>query len=194
MQPSIIDLLLIECYDKFNQKKHLWRGFLALLLQNWEIWLAADGHVVNSSLSGCLISLVYIFWLILFCFMLQRFFLKKVPRPGGRTWDLLVFVYFLSLKQRLRPLGYCAPLCCCKDKHSFFMKIFNAAPPRMWSTTVLQRHFNESKFADIGGRGRHSTEVAFALLTPPTRVRFSARAFPRKIIDVAARFMTASSA
>ena len=37
--------------------------------------------------------------------------------------------------------------------------------------------------------GRHSTEVAFALLPPPTRVRFSARAFPRKILDVAARFI-----
>jgi len=30
-------------------------------------------------------------------------------QAGGRTWDLLVFVYFLSLKQRLRPLCYCAP-------------------------------------------------------------------------------------
>ena len=35
--------------------------------------------------------------------------LKKGAQAGGRTWDLLVFVYFLSLKQRLRPLGYCAP-------------------------------------------------------------------------------------
>ena len=26
----------------------------------------------------------------------------------GQTWDLLVFIYFLSQKQRLRPLGYCA--------------------------------------------------------------------------------------
>ena len=33
----------------------------------------------------------------------------KGAQAGGRTWDLLVFVYFLSLKQRLRPLGYCAP-------------------------------------------------------------------------------------
>ena len=32
-----------------------------------------------------------------------------MPRPGGGTWDLLVFVYFLSLEQRLRPLDYCAP-------------------------------------------------------------------------------------
>ena len=36
-------------------------------------------------------------------------FFKRCP-GRGRTWDLLVFVYFLSLKQRLRPLGYCAPL------------------------------------------------------------------------------------
>ena len=27
----------------------------------------------------------------------------KGAQAGGRTWDLLVFVYFLSLKQRLRP-------------------------------------------------------------------------------------------
>jgi len=27
--------------------------------------------------------------------------------------DIMVFVYFLSLKQRLRPLGYCAPLRSC---------------------------------------------------------------------------------
>ena len=37
-------------------------------------------------------------------------FFQKGAQAGGRTWDLLVFVYFLSLKQRLRPLGYCAPL------------------------------------------------------------------------------------
>ena len=38
---------------------------------------------------------------------MKQFF--KGAQAGGRTWDLLVFVYFLSLKQRLRPLGYCAP-------------------------------------------------------------------------------------
>jgi hypothetical protein len=43
--------------------------------------------------------------------------------------------------------------------------------------------------------GRHSTEVAFTLLTQSARVRFSVRAFPRNFldvekntIDVAARF------
>ena len=36
---------------------------------------------------------------------------KKVPRPGagGEPGIFLVFVYFISLKQRLRPLGYSAP-------------------------------------------------------------------------------------
>ena len=34
----------------------------------------------------------------------------KGAQAGGQTWDLMVFVYFLSLMQRLRPLGYCAPL------------------------------------------------------------------------------------
>jgi len=30
--------------------------------------------------------------------------------PGrGRTWDLLAYVYILSLNQRLRSLGYCTP-------------------------------------------------------------------------------------
>ena len=32
---------------------------------------------------------------------------KSLPRPGEETWDLF-FVFFLSLKQRLRPLSYCA--------------------------------------------------------------------------------------
>ena len=40
---------------------------------------------------------------------LSGFFLK-VARAGRRTQDLLVFVYFLNSKQRLRPLGYCSPL------------------------------------------------------------------------------------
>ena len=31
----------------------------------------------------------------------------KVAQAGGRTWDLLIFVYFLSQLQCLRPLGYC---------------------------------------------------------------------------------------
>jgi len=31
-------------------------------------------------------------------------------QAGGRTKALLVSVYFLSFKQYLRPLGYCAPL------------------------------------------------------------------------------------
>ena len=35
---------------------------------------------------------------------------SKIAQAGRRTWDLLVFVYFLSLKQRHRPLGYCAPI------------------------------------------------------------------------------------
>ena len=30
----------------------------------------------------------------------------------GRTWDLLVFICFLSQLQRLRPLSYCAPQPC----------------------------------------------------------------------------------
>ena len=34
----------------------------------------------------------------------------KAAQAGGRTWDLFVFVYFLSQLQHLRPLGYCAPL------------------------------------------------------------------------------------
>ena len=36
-------------------------------------------------------------------------FLKHLPWPeGGRTWDLLVFIYIFSHKQHLRPLSYCA--------------------------------------------------------------------------------------
>ena len=31
------------------------------------------------------------------------------PVGGGRIWDDLVFIYFSQL-QRLRPLGFCAPL------------------------------------------------------------------------------------
>ena len=34
---------------------------------------------------------------------------KKVPRPGGEPGIFLFFIYFLSFKQCLRPLGHCAP-------------------------------------------------------------------------------------
>ena len=33
----------------------------------------------------------------------------KIVQLREQTWDLLVFVYFSILKQRLRPLSYCAP-------------------------------------------------------------------------------------
>ena len=46
--------------------------------------------------------------LILIVFDMKR----KIAQAKGRTWDLLVFIYFLSQKQRLTPLGYCAPLQC----------------------------------------------------------------------------------
>ena len=36
-------------------------------------------------------------------------FFLKVPRSGGEPEIFWIFVYFLSLKQCLRPLGYCAP-------------------------------------------------------------------------------------
>ena len=35
-------------------------------------------------------------------------FFSRLPRPD-RTWDILGFVYFLSLKQCLRPISYCDP-------------------------------------------------------------------------------------
>ena len=41
--------------------------------------------------------------------MTQVFFKDCPAQAGGQTWDLLVFVYFISKKERLRPLGYCAP-------------------------------------------------------------------------------------
>ena len=34
----------------------------------------------------------------------------RLPGPGRRTWNLLVFVYFPPHKQLLRPLGYCADI------------------------------------------------------------------------------------
>ena len=40
--------------------------------------------------------------------IINNFFFKGA-QAGRQTWDLLVLIYFLSLKQRLRPLGYCAP-------------------------------------------------------------------------------------
>ena len=42
-------------------------------------------------------------------------FFKDCP-CWGQTWDLSVFVYFLCLKQHLRPFSYCAP---------FLVKIFS---------------------------------------------------------------------
>ena len=40
----------------------------------------------------------------------DTFFFVKGAQVRWRTWDLLIFVYFLSQLQHLRPLGYCAPL------------------------------------------------------------------------------------
>jgi len=40
---------------------------------------------------------------------LCTYFFFKGSQAGGRTWDLLVFAYFLSPKHRLRTLSYCAP-------------------------------------------------------------------------------------
>ena len=37
-------------------------------------------------------------------------FIFKVPRSVGEPGIFLIFVYFLLQLQRLRPLGYCAPL------------------------------------------------------------------------------------
>ena len=34
----------------------------------------------------------------------------KIAQAKGQTWDLLLFVYFISQKQCLRPLSCCAPL------------------------------------------------------------------------------------
>ena len=37
-------------------------------------------------------------------------FFKRCPGRGANLGSFWFFIYFLSLKQRLRPLGYCAPL------------------------------------------------------------------------------------
>ena len=42
----------------------------------------------------------------------------KIAQAGGQTWDLLVFVYFLSLKLCPRPLDYCPP-----PLHSFRVEL-----------------------------------------------------------------------
>jgi len=39
----------------------------------------------------------------------QKVTFLKGAQAGGRAWDLLILIYFHSLKQRLRQLGYCAP-------------------------------------------------------------------------------------
>ena len=40
-----------------------------------------------------------VLWKHCLCFL-------KVAQAGWRTWDLLIFVYFISELQRLRPRGY----------------------------------------------------------------------------------------
>ena len=40
---------------------------------------------------------------------LENVFLIKDCTGWGGKWDLLALIYFLSIKHRLRPLGYCAP-------------------------------------------------------------------------------------
>ena len=70
--------------------------FLILQHDLWYLWMA-NRFSIRSDWQFSHISITD-FW---------SFF--KGAQAGGRTRDLLVFVYFLSLKQRLRPLGYCAP-------------------------------------------------------------------------------------
>ena len=44
-----------------------------------------------------------VFWLFFLHFL-------KIAQAGGRTWDFFWFSFIFSHKQRLRPLGNCAPL------------------------------------------------------------------------------------
>ena len=50
----------------------------------------------------------------------------KIAQARGRTWDLLVLVYFPSIKQRHRPFGYCPPvsLNCFKADVFFFSRLW----------------------------------------------------------------------
>ena len=42
--------------------------------------------------------------------MMLQWYVQKGALALGRARDLLVFIHFLfTLKQRLRPLGYCSP-------------------------------------------------------------------------------------
>ena len=52
------------------------------------------------------------FYRHIFAFALESAYLSlffKIAQAEGWAWDLLIFVYFLSQKQYLRLLGYCAP-------------------------------------------------------------------------------------
>ena len=57
-----------------------------------------------------------------------------------------------------------------------------------WAISPINNSLSSISIRGRSG-GRHSTEVAFMLLAPPARVRFSASVFPRKILHVAARLI-----
>ena len=74
---------------------------------------------------------------------IKRSFFLKVPRPGGEPGIFWFFIYFLSLKQRLRPLGCCAPL----------LKI-------IWVTKCASRQMHFGPFSCVT-----TTGISNALLT-----------------------------
>jgi len=96
------------CAAVLNYVALLWASPWSSLVPGY---LALKLYLCMSYKGGSRIfALVYckLIRLILEAFPRSTFFLRCPG--GGRTWDLLVFIYFPSLKQRLRPLGYCAPL------------------------------------------------------------------------------------
>ena len=77
---------------------------VSIISSSQGVQMSQDAHSFSVSLSRAQSATQLIF----IQQKLDSFFLK-VPRPGGEPGIFLVFVYFLSLKQCLIPLGYCAP-------------------------------------------------------------------------------------
>ena len=81
--------------------------FLIIMVDTWQ------DAAQNKSLES--LTDVLVQWIFFFVFddVLQAnhyIYFFKGAQAWGWTWDLLVFVYLLLLKQHLRPLGYCSPL------------------------------------------------------------------------------------
>ena len=95
---------------------------------------------------------------------LPRFF--RLPRPGGKPGIFMVFIYFLSRLQCLRPLGYCAT-----PFPRFFVKKDQPRTPEISKESRIRRKINFffSKWIKNEFRGKRWKNPERCWETEPTR-------------------------